>query len=81
MIKTEVIVRFLHQFFAERGTILPPDWESFNFIQAGVLDSFEILTMVVSIETHFSLNIPTTLLADEKNAELGKFVRALQDLS
>jgi acyl carrier protein len=81
VIPTETIVTFLHSFFAERGVILPNHWAKFNFIQAGVLDSFEILTLIVSLETHFSLTIPAEMLADPENAELGRFASALQELT
>lgn len=71
---------FLKQFLLERGVILTEDWQSYDFIGSGHLDSFEILTMVVSLETHFQLSIPAELLANSNNALLGKFVNSLMEL-
>lgn len=81
MISPQALEIFLRQFFLERGVLLPEDWQSFNFMSAGVLDSFEVLTMIVSLETHFALTIPATLLTNPDNARLGQFVTSLMDLA
>lgn len=81
MISRRALEDFLRQFFLERGVKLPEDLQYFNFISAGVLDSFEILSMIVSLETHFSLTIPPTLLTNPDNARLGQFVTSLLDLA
>ena len=81
MITALALQEFLQQFFLERGVVLPEDWQAFNFIAAGVLDSFEILSMIVSLETHFALTIPSTLLTNADNARLGAFVDALLELA
>lgn len=81
MTRAQALQEFLQQFFLERGVVLPEDWQAFNFIAAGVLDSFEILSMIVSLETHFALTIPSTLLTNADNARLGTFVAALLELA
>lgn len=81
MISNEALAAFLHQFLLERGVVLPADWQSYNFVSAGVLDSFEILTLIVSLETHFGFKVPACLLAEPANGQLGTFVAALQELA
>lgn len=80
MISAQAVEDFLRQFLLERGVVLPEDWQSFNFISAGVLDSFEILSMIVSLETHFALTVPATLLTNPENARLGQFINSLLEL-
>jgi acyl carrier protein len=81
MISSEALAAFLQQFLLERGVVLPADWQSYNFVSAGVLDSFEILTLIVSLETHFGFKVPASLLAEPANGQLGTFVAALQALA
>lgn len=77
---TESLTQFFQRFFEQRGVILPEQLAEYDFIAAGVLDSFEILTMIMALETEFGISIPATLLAESKNAQLGSLVTSLLEL-
>ncbi|CCQ09742.1 hypothetical protein PALB_5900 [Pseudoalteromonas luteoviolacea B = ATCC 29581] len=71
---------FFRDFFEQRGVILPEHWQDYDFVSAGVLDSFEILTMVMAIEVELGVQVPAALLADPKNAMLGMLANSITEL-
>ncbi|MBQ4879365.1 hypothetical protein J8M21_19305 [Pseudoalteromonas luteoviolacea] len=80
MISKETLLEYIQQFLEERGVLLDASsLESYNFIAEGELDSFEILTLTMGIEAHFSVAVAPELLLDEKNAIVGNLVNALME--
>ncbi len=54
--------------------------ENHNFIREGSLDSFEILTLIMQLESELCIPIPIELLLEQGNAEIGKLVDSLVKL-
>ncbi|WP_462150963.1 hypothetical protein [Pseudoalteromonas xiamenensis] len=71
---------FFIDFFTQRGVVLPECWQEFNFIAAGVLDSFELLTLIMALENEVGLHIPADVIADPKNATLGMLANSIAEL-
>ncbi|MFC0118875.1 hypothetical protein ACFFK7_13210 [Pseudoalteromonas xiamenensis] len=71
---------FFRDFFEQRGVILPECWQGYDFVSAGVLDSFEILTMVMALEVELGVQVPAALLADPKNATLGVLANSIAEI-
>jgi acyl carrier protein len=71
---------FFQAFFEQRGVILPELWQDYDFVAAGVLDSFEILTMIMALEVKLGVHIPATLIADPNNATLGMLANSIVEL-
>ncbi|KZN65110.1 hypothetical protein N473_00655 [Pseudoalteromonas luteoviolacea CPMOR-1] len=80
MASRESLLDYIQQFLEERGVLLSSSsLESYNFVTEGALDSFEILTLTMGIEAHFSVEVSPELLLDEKNAIVGNLVSAVLD--
>lgn len=80
MASRESLLDYIQQFLEERGVLLSSSsLESYNFVKEGALDSFEILTLTMGIEAHFSIEVSPELLLDEKNAIVGNLVSAVLD--
>ncbi|KZN54975.1 hypothetical protein [Pseudoalteromonas luteoviolacea] len=80
MASKEALLGYIQQFLEERGVILSlAELEKYNFVAEGALDSFEILTLTMGIETHFSLPVAPELLLDERNGVVGNLVTALME--
>ncbi|KAF7787106.1 hypothetical protein PRUB_a3969 [Pseudoalteromonas rubra] len=81
-IQREAVLVLLKEFFEARAVVVSEaDFESFDFIAAGVLDSFEVLSMIMHIEAHLGLSVPPELLLEPRNAQVGCFVDAIVALA
>ncbi|MCG7549862.1 hypothetical protein [Pseudoalteromonas sp. Of7M-16] len=78
MVTKEALLEYIQQFMEERGVLLSSsELESYNFISEGALDSFEILSLTMGLEAHFSIVVSPSLLLDENNAIVGNLVTAM----
>lgn len=69
MSKETELLAFFENFLLERGIeCAQNDLPAFNFVQSGQLDSFEILSMVVQLETTFDISIPPDAVVDPLNS-------------
>ncbi|NRA82127.1 MAG: hypothetical protein HRU18_28370, partial [Pseudoalteromonas sp.] len=48
---------------------------------AGALDSFEILSLIMSLETEYGIAVPPELMVDSENAKVGNLATALVKLN
>ncbi|MCO7190027.1 MULTISPECIES: phosphopantetheine-binding protein [unclassified Pseudoalteromonas] len=81
-IQREAVLTLLKAFFEARAVVVSEaDFESFDFVAAGVLDSFEVLSMIMHIEAHLGLSVPPELLLDTRNAQVGRFADAIVALA
>ena len=72
------IINFFHNFFEQRGLELDnSEIEQYNFIEEGGLDSFELLTMLIEIESQFGVKISPATLVDERNMTVGALISRL----
>ena len=71
----EDIIDFIITFFEERGVSLScKNYQDINYIDNAIIDSFEMLTLLVSIEDNFAVKITPMEIAEEKNKTLGELV-------
>ncbi|WP_409523830.1 phosphopantetheine-binding protein [Nitrincola sp. MINF-07-Sa-05] len=70
---------FFIDFFEARGVTLPSCIEEFEFVSSGVLDSFELLSLIMQIELEFSVSISPEELLDEKNKTLGGLINTIEE--
>ncbi|MBD1582213.1 acyl carrier protein [Pseudoalteromonas sp. S16_S37] len=75
---TQALYCFFQDFFETRGVILPAEIDGYNFITSGVLDSFEVLSLIMQIELEFSVSFSPEELLDEKNATIGGLISSIQ---
>ncbi|MCF6434699.1 MULTISPECIES: phosphopantetheine-binding protein [Pseudoalteromonas] len=76
------LLSLIQQFFLERGVVIPDEkLPSYDFMAAGSLDSFEVLSLIMHIEMHCQISIPAELLLDKNNAEIGNLVDAILGLA
>lgn len=78
MILEKELQLFFKNFLMERG--IETDESSlldFNFMASGLLDSFEILTMIIALETEFSLVVSPDELVDDKNSVVQGLLKTL----
>jgi acyl carrier protein len=79
--RTELL-ELIKQFFLERGVVIEEaNFEAYNFIAQGSLDSFEVLSLIMNIETQYGLSVPAELMLNEKNAQIGNLVNAILEMS
>ncbi|MFT2112680.1 hypothetical protein [Marinomonas sp. 2405UD68-3] len=69
---------FFNDFFESRGILVPQNIETFEFVKSGVLDSFEILSLILQIELEFSISFSAEELLDEKNATIGGLLNSIE---
>ncbi|MBH0042958.1 acyl carrier protein [Pseudoalteromonas sp. SWXJZ10B] len=78
----QALVKSIQQFIFERGVIIEDtDIENYNFVAAGELDSFEILSLIMNLETEFDISVPPELLVSPENAKIGSLASALMKLN
>ncbi|TYK65598.1 acyl carrier protein [Colwellia echini] len=78
MLIEEKLQSFFKAFLMERGIeTTESNLLEFNFVESGLLDSFEILTMIMAIETEYSLTISPDELLDGNNATVGGLLKTL----
>jgi acyl carrier protein len=77
-VNKEQLIDFFNDFLMNRGIEnSPQELQSFNFIGSGLLDSFEVLTMIMELEMHTGLKLTTEELVDESNATVEGLVTTL----
>jgi acyl carrier protein len=75
-------IQFFTEFLAERGTIVSEDeLLIFPLTQSSKLDSFELLSMLVAIETEFGVAVPAETLLQPEQATLGGLIEYLVNTS
>lgn len=67
MLDKATLITFFEQFLMARGVHLTHEQlNDFNFMQSGLLDSFEMLSMVMQIDTEFNVKLsPEQMLSPE----------------
>lgn len=71
----ENIIDFIITFFEERGVSLSREnYQEINYIDNAIIDSFEMLTLLMSIEDNFGVKITPMDIAEEKNKTLGELI-------
>jgi acyl carrier protein len=77
-VNKEQLIDFFNDFLMNRGIEnSPQELQSFNFIGSGLLDSFEVLTMIMELEMHTGLKLTPEELVDESNATVEGLVTTL----
>ena len=78
MLTTESLQTFFTNFLAERGiACAKEDVDNFNFLQSGLLDSFEILSMLIQVEMDFGAKLTPEEISDDANATVGGLIESL----
>jgi acyl carrier protein len=69
---------FFSDFLEQRGVeVAVGDIEQYNFVEEGALDSFELLSMILQIESQFGVKVTPSELMDESNAQLGALINTI----
>lgn len=77
MIKSQLL-EFFANFFNERGIECnEKELLAFNFVGSGLLDSFEILSMIINLEMTFGIKISPEQISDDKNANVAGLINTL----
>ncbi len=77
----EMLLHTIQQFLLERGVMVTDNHiANYNFVVEGTLDSFEILTLIMQLESDYSISVPPELLLDAENANVGTLVNSLVKL-
>ncbi len=72
------LVEFFQQFLAERGIELSAhELPAFNFVASGLLDSFEILSMIMHLESSFGISVSPESISDPKNGDVAGLISTL----
>jgi len=76
------LIHSVQQFLLERGVFVEDaDIAEYDFVAAGALDSFEILSLIMSLETEYGISVPPELMVDSENAKVGNLATALVKLN
>ena len=63
----DTVKRYIHDFLAERGTMLTDEeMATTNFVEAGVIDSFETLNLFMSLDEEFGVKVSPTEMASHR---------------
>lgn len=72
MIDESQLKTFFNDFLLERGVRVEGGrLKDFNFVASGLLDSFEILSMIINIESEFGIKVTPEELIDKQNSTVG----------
>lgn len=72
------LAQFFEQFLLNRGiSLTEKHLHDFNFVGSGLLDSFEILSMIVEMETQFQLKLSPEELTAQENSTVGGLINTL----
>jgi acyl carrier protein len=78
----KTLIHSIQHFLLERGVLVEDDdIADYDFIAAGTLDSFEILSLIMSLETEYAISVPPELLVSPENAKVGNLATALMNLN
>lgn len=78
MIDAVKLESFFSQFLAERGVVIDKQsLRNFNFMQSGLLDSFEMLSMVMQLETTYSVTLTPEQMLSDDCATVGGLIKVL----
>ena len=76
------LIHSVQQFLLERGVFVEDaDIAEYDFVAAGALDSFEILSLIMSLETEYGFAVPPEFMVDSENAKVGNLATALVKLN
>jgi len=76
------LIYSVQQFLLERGVFVEDaDIAEYDFVAAGALDSFEILSLIMSLETEYGIAVPPELMVDSENSKVGNLATALVKLN
>ena len=76
------LIHSVQQYLLERGVFVEDaDIAEYDFVAAGALDSFEILSLIMSLETEYGIAVPPELMGDSENAKVGNLATALVKLN
>ena len=71
----EDIIDFIITFFLERGVSLSrEDYQDVNYVDSAIIDSFEMLTLLMAIEDNFGVKITPMDIAEQEYKTLGDLV-------
>jgi len=71
----EDIIDFIITFFLERGVSLSrEDYQDVNYVDSAIIDSFEMLTLLMAIEDNFGVKITPMDIAEQQYKTLGDLV-------
>lgn len=71
----ENIIDFIITFFLERGVSLSrEDYQDINYVDSAIIDSFEMLTLLMTIEDNFGVKITPMDIAEQQCKTLGELV-------
>ncbi|WP_462154920.1 hypothetical protein [Pseudoalteromonas piscicida] len=69
------LLEFFHTFLLARGVAVKSEkLQSFNFMESGLLDSFEMLSMVMQIETDFGVCLTPEQMLRPDSATVGGLI-------
>ncbi|NKC18136.1 hypothetical protein CWC29_004665 [Pseudoalteromonas sp. S4498] len=69
------LLEFFHTFLLARGVAVKSEQlQSFNFMESGLLDSFEMLSMVMQIETDFGVRLTPEQMLRPGSATVGGLI-------
>ncbi len=72
------LLAFFQQFLSERGIELSAhELKTFNFVASGLLDSFEILSMIIHLESSFDISVSPESISDPKNGNVAGLINTL----
>lgn len=75
---SDQLTDFFLRFLLARGVELDAQkLADFNFVESGLLDSFEILSMIIELETEFGLSLSPEELSDTQHASVGGLMTTL----
>lgn len=75
---SDQLTDFFLRFLLARGVELDAQkLADFNFVESGLLDSFEILSMIIELETEFGLSLSPEELSDTQHATVGGLMKTL----
>lgn len=78
----QALIQSVQQFLLERGVFVEDaDIDEYDFVATGALDSFEILSLIMSLETEYGIAVPPELMVDSENAKVGNLATALVKLN
>lgn len=78
MLIEQKLLTFFKTFLMERGIeTTDNNLHEFNFVESGLLDSFEVLTMIMAIEAEYALAILPDELLDTNNSTVGGLLKTL----
>jgi len=70
---------WLKNFFAERAP-LPPDVETVNYFEAGLIESFGVIELIEAVERHFSVTFEPGHFEQRRFATIRGLAEIIEEL-